>query len=42
VVKEELATHEEEGEVMKAVSGEEETAEGIVFDYLGYNTPGSE
>jgi hypothetical protein len=40
-VKEELAIHEE-GEVMQTVPGEEEAAEGIVLDYLGYNTPRSE
>jgi len=36
-MKEKLAAHEEEGEIMQGVSDEEETAEGIVFDYLGYN-----
>jgi hypothetical protein len=42
VVKEELAIHEEEGEVMQTVPNEEETVEGIVLDYLGYNSPESE
>jgi hypothetical protein len=38
-MKEELAAYEEleEGEVTQTVSDEEETAEGIVLDYLGYN-----
>jgi hypothetical protein len=40
VVKEELAIHEEE--VMQTVPNEEETAEGIILDYLGYNSPESE
>jgi hypothetical protein len=42
VVKEELAIHEEEGEVMQAVPDEDETAEGMVLDYLGYSMPESE
>ena len=41
-MKEKLATHEEEGQVMHAVSDKEETAEGIVFYYLGYNKLASE
>jgi hypothetical protein len=36
-MKEKLAAHEEEGKIMQAISSEEETAEGIVLDYLGYN-----
>lgn len=41
-MKEKLATHEEEGKVMQAVSDEKETAEGIVLDHLGYDRSASE
>lgn len=35
MVQEELAAHEEEGEVVQTPSDEQETAQGVVFDDLG-------
>ena len=35
MVQEKLAAHEEEGEVVQTPSHKEETAQGVVFDYLG-------
>ena len=37
MVKEELTSHEVEGEVVKTPSHEEESTEGVVFDDFGYS-----
>ena len=36
MVKEELTSHEVEGEVVETPSHEEESTEGVVFDDFGY------
>ena len=37
MVKEELTSHEVEGEVVETPSHEEESTEGVVFDDFGYS-----
>ena len=37
MVKEELTSHEVEGEVVKTPSHEEESTKGVVFDDFGYS-----
>lgn len=36
MVQEELAVHEEEGEVVQTPAYEEEATKRVVFDYFGY------